>query len=86
MENKEGNTGVYPLVGLSKPRSATLTGPKEDFFWATIEMPEDRIKALWDYCRDHWNEPKFAKIKYKELSSDGFPIDAVMIELVLEKP
>lgn len=77
-------TGIYPLVGLSKPRSATLTGPKEDFFWATIEMSEDRIEALWNYCAGGWDEPKFAKIRYKELSSDGFPIDAVMIELVLE--
>ena len=76
-------TGIYPLVGLSKPRSATLTGPKDDFFWAPIEMPEDRIKALWDYCHDDWENKKFAKIKYKELSSDGFPIDAVMIELII---
>lgn len=76
-------TGIYPLVGLSKPRTATLTGPKEDIFWATIEMPEDRIKALWDFCKDNWDEPKFAKLKFKQLSGDGIPIDAVMIELIL---
>lgn len=77
------NEGIYQLVGLSKPKTATLTGPKEDFFWATIEMPEDRVKALWEYCKGNWEEKKYARIKYKELSSDGFPIDAIMVELVL---
>lgn len=77
-------TGIYPLAGLSKPRSATLTGPKDDFFWATIDMPQDRIDALFYFCKGRWDEPKFAKIKYKELSSDGFPIDAVMTELILK--
>lgn len=77
-------TGIYPLIGLSKPRTATLTGPKEDIFWAPIEMSEDRIDALWDLCKGDWSDPKFAKIKYSGLSEDGFPIDPVMIELILD--
>lgn len=77
-------TGIYSLVGLSKPRSATLTGPKEDFFWAEIVMSEDRIQALWEFCENNWDEPKFAKITYDSLSLDGFPINAKMIELVID--
>lgn len=79
-------TGIYPLVGLSKERSATLLGPKQDFFWAEIIMPPDRILALWKFCKNNWDEPKFARIIYDELSSDGFPINAKMTELILDPP
>jgi hypothetical protein len=74
---------VYPLVGLSKPKSATLTGPKEDFFWATIAMPEEEIKDLWNYCSGDWEEKKYGIIEFKDLSSDGFPIDAKLIGISL---
>lgn len=79
-------TGIYPLIGLSKPRTATLTGPKEDIFWAPIDMPNDRVKALWDYCKGNWDEPKYARVQYTSLSSDGFPINPVMTELIVDTP
>jgi len=76
-------TGIYPLVGLSKPKTATLLDPRQDFFWVSIEMPADRILALWDFCKNHWDEPKFAIVKFDKIEG-GVPIDGVMIELLLK--
>lgn len=76
--------GIYPLIGLSRPKSATLTGPKEDVFWVTIEMAPDRIEALWNFVKDDGFDGKYAKVRFDNYSDDGFPIDAVMTELILK--
>lgn len=46
-------------------------------------MPADRILALWDFCKNHWDEPKFAIVKFDKIEG-GVPIDGVMIELLLK--
>lgn len=77
-------TGIYRLAGLSKPKSATLTyGKNEEFFWAAITMPPDRVHALWDYCKGNWDEPKYAVIRYDDLAEDGCPINAELIDIRL---
>jgi len=71
----------FRLVGLSKPKSASLQFLHSDktTFWASIEMPEDRINALWDYCKDNWHEKKIAEIEHNGLYEDGTPIKPIMI-------
>lgn len=67
----------FKLVGLSKPRSATLEFLHTDAetFWAKIDMPDDRIEALWGYVSGNWKEKKIAEVECDGLYKDGTPIN-----------
>lgn len=71
----------FKLIGLSRPASATLQhlDSDRDIFWATINMPQDRIDALWNLCEGDWKNMKIAEIECDGLSEDGTPINAKMI-------
>lgn len=70
----------FRLIGLSKPRSATLQflDTDKEIFWAKIDMPEDRIKALWDYVSGNWDKKYIAEVEHSSVDKDGVPINAVM--------
>lgn len=72
--------GKFRLTGLSKPNRATLQHlhTDKDIFWADINMPQDRIDALWLLCKGDWGDLKIAEVTYDKLSADGIPINAVL--------
>jgi hypothetical protein len=74
-------TSEFRLVGLSRPHVATLwpIDSDEPTIWATIEMKQDRINALWKYCKDHWAEKKIAIVRHSGFNDNGLPINPVMI-------
>lgn len=71
----------FKLVGLGKPRSATLEhlDNDRDTFWAVIDMPKDKIEELWKLCEGDWKNNKIAEIECDRLSEDGVPINARMV-------
>ena len=73
-------TKDYKLVGLSKGKRATLEllDTDRETFWAKIEMPNDRFKAMWDYCKGNWKDIKIAEIECDYITEGGSPINAVM--------
>lgn len=76
-------TGEFMLIGLSKPKSATLTfldGDRE-IFWAELDMTQDRFDALFDYSKDNWKDIKIAKCEFDELTKEGVPINCVVKEI-----
>lgn len=77
-------TKEYRLTGLSKPRSATLQNLHDDIdmYWAVLDMAEDRIQALWNYCKRNWDEKKIAVVECDEVI-DGAPINGRVVEIKL---
>lgn len=73
----------FRLVGLSKPKSATLQllDTDKETIWAKVDMPKDRFDALFDYCKGNWKQNKIAKIKHDGLREDGTPINPVVLEI-----
>lgn len=78
--------GKFIMSGLSKPASVTCLH-KNEIFWATSGIPQDRFNALFDYFKkgpdDVWKDQKFAVLEYEKADEDGTPIDARMIEVIL---
>lgn len=75
---------VFPLIGLSKPKSCTLTfGKQEHFFWPKVDLPQDRFDALWTFCRDNWDEKKYGVITHEGLGEDGEPINPILVDITL---
>lgn len=76
--------GAFRLAGLSRPKSCTLTfGKAEHFFWPKVELPQDRFDALWEFCSDNWDEPKWGVIEYDQLDEDGEPINPRLVDITL---
>lgn len=49
----------FKLIGLSKEQSATIQPLDNDVsFNVIIDMPPDRTKAMFDYCKGNWEQPK----------------------------
>lgn len=73
----------YRLVGITKPRSATLQFLDTDkiTFWAKIDMPDDVINNLFEYCKGNWGEKKIAVVKHDGLFENGTPIFPVIKEI-----
>lgn len=71
----------FRLKGLSKPKSATLefiNTDKETIF-ATIEMPDEKIEALWGYCKGNWEDAKIAEVEHDGFNTNGLPIKPKVI-------
>lgn len=65
----------FRLIGLSAPKSATLHFLDTDktTFWASVEMSDDRYKALFAYCKDNWDVKKIAEVEHDGFYEDGTP-------------
>ncbi|KIO75595.1 hypothetical protein TH53_19855 [Pedobacter lusitanus] len=70
----------FKLVGLSRPKSATLEhlNTDKDTFHAIIDMPQDKIDSLWKLCKGNWDDTKIAEIECDRLS-DGMPINGRLV-------
>lgn len=77
-------TSKFPLIGLSRPKSATCLFNKDSHFHPKVELSQDRFDALWKFCKDNWSEKKYAIIEYSKLNNDGCPIDAKLIDISLQ--
>lgn len=68
----------FKLVGLGKPRSATLEhlDNDRDTFWGVLDMPEEKISELWNMCKGNWDDVKIAEVECDYLSEDGVPVNA----------
>lgn len=71
----------FRLMGLNKSRTATLHFINTDkaIFWAKINMPKDRFDAMWNYCKDNFNDAKIAEVEHDGYFEDGTPINPVMV-------
>lgn len=78
----------FPITGMSAPKSFTLHNfNKEDIFWATTTMTDDRYKALFNWAKSSeggfwgkWNAPNWiAECEHDGLSQDGAPINCVVL-------
>jgi len=71
----------FKLVGLGKPNSATLEHlhTDKDTFWATIDMPQNKIDELWLLCKNNWDDVKIAEVVCDRVTSDGVPINAKLV-------
>lgn len=76
--------GAFRLAGISRPKSCTLTfGKHEHFFWPKVELSQDRFDALWKFCSDNWDEPKWGVIEYDYLDDDGEPMNPRLVDITL---
>lgn len=76
--------GNFRLAGLSRPKSCTLTyGKNENFFWPAIELSQHRFDALWKFCKDNWDDPKWGVVEYDHLDEDGEPVNPKLIDISL---
>lgn len=75
-------TTNFRLVGLSKPKKATLRTDNEMIFWAEVKMTRERFSALFDYCKGNWSEKKVAVIEHDGFYKDGTPRNPTMIEII----
>lgn len=71
----------YKIKGLSKPNRFTFETEKQDIFWATSNLTQDRFDALFKYCKHNWDEVKIAVIKCDFIAEDGVPINSKVIEI-----
>lgn len=76
-------TSKFRLIGLSRPKSATLNFIDSDrtTFWAKVAMSDERFNALWAYCKDNWGHPKIAIVEHDGVFNDGTPIAPVMVNV-----
>ena len=74
----------FKLIGLSSPRSCTLTPlNNETIFWANISMnfEEDKVAALWNYCKGNWADRKIAEVEHEGLREDGTPVNPIVLNI-----
>jgi hypothetical protein len=81
-------TSNFHLVGLSKPKSATLhlLGTDRTTFWASIDMTKDRFDALFNWAKtddNFWKEDKIAVVEHDGFYEDGTPKKPVMKEILV---
>lgn len=71
----------FKLVGLGRPKSATLERLDSDqnTFWATIDIPKDKVEELWRLCEGNWDDTKIAEVECDSLNEDGVPINARLV-------
>jgi len=76
-----GKMSEYKLVGLSKPKSATLEFfDKQESFNVSLEHQSNK---LWDYCKNNWDNINLkAVVWHNGFSSNGMPIDIELIEII----
>lgn len=74
----------FNLVGLSREKSCTLIyGKQENFFWPKVELSQEAFDALWKYCSDNWDEPKWGVIEFDGYCEDGDPINPKLVDISL---
>lgn len=71
----------FKLVGLCKPKKATLNTQKEEIFWSDLKMDHETFNKLFDYCKDNWNDQKIAIIEHDGFYKDGTPINPLVINI-----
>mgnify|MGYP003435922543 CR=1 FL=1 len=76
----------FRIVGLSAPKSATLEFLDTDktTFWAVVDMPDDRYKALFNWAKSDdtfWKSKKVAEIEHDGFYEDGTPINPKMVAI-----
>lgn len=71
----------YKIRGLSKPNRFTFQTNKQDIFWSTSNLTQDRFNALFKYCKNNWYEEKIAVIECDYIAKDGIPINSKVIEI-----
>lgn len=74
----------YKLIGLSKPKSATLReldSESADTFNAPVKMVKDRFDALFVYCKNNWSEEKIATVEHDGFHDDGLPKNPRVIKI-----
>ena len=76
-------TKEFKLIGLSKPRSATLAliDNVDVTFNAKVDMTLYAFNELFNYCKNHWQEEKFAKVEFESITEDGIPINPVVVKI-----
>lgn len=76
----------FRLAGLSRIKSCTLTyGKHENFFWPKVDLSQERFDALWKFCRDNWDEPKWGVVEFDSLDDDGEPVNPKLIDISLSE-
>mgnify|MGYP000878847895 CR=1 FL=1 len=82
LEHQERILGTFKLKGLSRPFSMTCEPlDNENIFWPAIAISKDRFDALWNYCNNNWDEPKYVEIEYTGLNPDGTPINGRVVSI-----
>lgn len=80
-------TETFKLVGLSKPKSATLESPDGlGFFSCPLEMAQDRFNALFNYFKksqNSWTGNEKAVVRCESTDEDGYAINGTVIEVQL---
>lgn len=72
----------FKLVGLSKPCSMTCEPlDNEEIFWVKPNMSKENFHALWDYMKNHWDEPVFVELEHEGIKIDGIPHNPTFIKL-----
>lgn len=75
----------FLLTGLSAPKSFTCrTFEKEDIFWATTNMTDERYKALFKWAKetdDFWKTKWIAEIEHDGFFSDGTPKNPIVLSV-----
>jgi hypothetical protein len=79
----------YRLVGLSKPKSATLNliDTDKEIFWATLDMAQDRFEALFNLAKagNFWDSFWIAEVEHEKLGKDGAPIGNAKVISIMER-
>lgn len=65
----------FKLVGITKPRSATLEFLHTDAetFWSVFDMPDERVDALFKFMEGNWKTPMIAEVEHEGFYEDGTP-------------
>jgi hypothetical protein len=72
----------YKVAGVSLPNSVTLSH-NNDLFWATTNHTNERFKALFDFCKNHWDTDIYAIVEFEDITPDGQPINGIVTEIIL---
>ena len=75
------NSSEYKLVGLSKPKSATLEFfniPGETF---NVSLEHESNK-LWDYCKNNWDNVNLKAVVWHSGFDGYIPINIELVEII----
>jgi hypothetical protein len=70
---------TFKLVQVSKSKKVKLEKINDDSvcFEANVEMNNDDFNSLFYYCKNNWDEKKYADIEHDGFYEHGAPINAI---------
>lgn len=70
---------LFKLVQVSRPKSVKISPINNDdvAFEAKVEMEQNRFDALFEYCKNNWDETKIAEIKHDGINDEGEPVNPI---------